>query len=267
MKCVARQESFQIHTSCRGTTEVYTHCRPCTALQAIQVRPIQDTIPHAREQLGEVGPTKVGARLQLGQRVAIGSHGVQNDVVCGVDVELLGQVRVNLQELDARASRHASRLGRLLLERGQQSLEPLEGGGVLADPEELDTAQTRGGVRAVAQMPNVLENGRPRSDTDTSSDQHRNLILEHILGRGTVWPVDLDRRHLLAVLKGDLVHSHGVDTFVQLSLSRTSTDGVTECACKVADLTNVDRHVRIVRAGCDGERVPLVFGDCRKLDE
>lgn len=257
----------KVHTSCRRTTEVNTDCRPCTALQAVQVCPVQDTVPHTSEQFREVGTTEVCAGLELGQRVAIGSHGVQHDVVGRVDVELLGQVGVDLQELNTRAAGHASSLGGLLLERGQQSLEPLERGGILANPEELDTAKTGWWVGTVAQVPNVLENGSPGSDTNTSTNQNSNLVLEHVLGGGSVRSIDLNRRHLLTVLQSDLIHSHGVDSLVHLSLSSASTDCVTKCASEVTDLTNVDRHIGIVGARGNGERVPLVLGNRGKLDE
>lgn len=46
------------------------------------------------------------------------------------------------QKLGARGARDASSLEGLRLERGQQSLEPLETSGVFADLDELDTTQT-----------------------------------------------------------------------------------------------------------------------------
>lgn len=254
-------------TSHRGTAEVNTDCRPRVALQAVDIRPVQNAIPHRCEQLVEVRPAKVRARLQLGQGVDRGTHGVEHDVVRSVDVELLGEVGVDLEELDAGASGDLGSLGALLLERGQQGVEPLEGARVLAHPQELDAAEARGRVGAVAQMPYVLEDGGPWRHTDTGTDQDGDLVVEHVFGGGAVGPVDLDRGHLLTVLQSDLVHAHGVDSFVQLGLRGSGADRVAQGAGEITDLADVDRDVGVVRAGGDRERMPLVLRNRRQLDE
>lgn len=235
-----RGSSTRVLTSCRRTAEVDTNGCPVCTLQAIQVCPVQDTVPHPQEELVKVRPAKVRARLQLSERVDFGTNGVENNVVGCVNVQLLGQVGVDLQELHAGAAGQACRLDTLLLEGGEQGLEPLEGARVLAHPDELDTAKTTGRIGAVAQMPYVLEDGCPGCDTDTGTDQNRDFVLKDVLCRGTVRAIDADRWHLLAVLQGHLVHAHRVDSLRQLRLSSSGTDGVTKRPGKVADLADVD---------------------------
>lgn len=75
-------------------------------------------------------------------------------------------------------------------------------------------------------MPDVLQNRRPWSDTDTSSDEDGNFVFKNVFGRSSVRAINAQSRHLLAVLQGDFVHAHGVDTVVELSLGGTSTKGV-----------------------------------------
>jgi hypothetical protein len=147
---------------------------------------------------------------------------------------------VNLQELNTAGAGDASGFAGLLLKRGKKGLEPLEGVGVLANPDELNTAETRRRVRPISQVPDVLENGSPRCDTNTSSDQDSDFVLKHVLGGGSVGSIDAEAGHGLAVLKSDFVHSHGIDTLVQLGLGTTSTNRVTQVLGEVTNLSHVD---------------------------
>lgn len=192
---------------------------------------------------------------------------VEDDVLRGVHIQLLSQVGVDLQELETVAARKASSLIGLRLERREQSLEPLEGTGILANPDELDTAKTGRGVRAVAQMVDVFENGGPGSDTNASTDEHSDFVLEYVFGGSSVGSVDTEIGHLLAILQSNLVHSHGVDTVVKLGLGAAGTNRITESAGEVTNLANVNRDVRVEGAGSDGKWVPLVVGDRRHLEE
>ena len=116
-------------------------------------------------------------------------------------------------------------------------------------------------------MPDVLEDGGPGRDPDAGADQDGDLVLEHVLGRSAVGSVDADLRHLLPGLERDLVHAHGVHLVVELGLGLACAEGVGEGAGEVADLADVDGDVRVEGAGCDGEGVPLVFGDGGAVDE
>lgn len=166
---------------------------------------------------------------------------------------------MDLEEFNTRASRDASSFVGLLLERGQQCLEPFKRASVLADPDELNTTKTSGRVRGVSEMPDVLQNGSPRSNTNTSSDEDSNFVLKDILSRSSIGAVNTQSRHLLAVLQSDFVHTHGVNTVVELGLSGTSTESVSQLAGEVTDLANVDGDIGIERARGDGEGVPLVL--------
>lgn len=116
-------------------------------------------------------------------------------------------------------------------------------------------------------MPDVLQDGGPRCDTDTSSDQNSDFVFENILSRSTIGSVDFQSRHLLPILKSNLVHAHGIHTLVQFGLSGSSTNSITEGSGEVTDLANVDRNIRVVWARGDGKRMPLVVRDGWQLQE
>ena len=99
---------------------------------------IEDAVAHGRQQPREMRPPKVGPGLELGEGILVGADRVEHDVVGGVHVDLLGEVGVDPQKVLAASAGPAQALG---LEARQQRLEPLERGGVLADPDELDATE------------------------------------------------------------------------------------------------------------------------------
>lgn len=201
-------------TCCGRTAEVHTDRRLHAPLEAVHVGAVEDAVAHGLEHALEVGTAEVGARLELRQRVMIGPNTIEDDVLLRVHVELLREVGVDLEELHAVAAGDARRLRALRLERRQQRLEPLERARVLAHPDELHAAQAPRRVRAVAQVPDVLQDRRPRGDADTRADEDGDFVLEHVLRGGTVGSVDSQHRHLLSVLQGHLVHAHGINALV-----------------------------------------------------
>lgn len=234
-------------------------------MQARHIRLVLETVAHSREEAAPIGPSEVRAALQLRQRIKVLPDGVEVDIRGGIVIQPLREIRVDPQEL--RAALAGRRRRRLRLQRRQQRLEPLERGGVLADPDELDTAQPARRVGPRAQVPDVLEDGRPRRHADACADQHRDLVLEHVLRRRSVRPVHPQRRHLLPVLQRHLVHAHWVQALEVARLRRPAAQRVAERARKVAYLPDVDAHIWIEGARGDGEWVPLVAGDLGDLDE
>jgi hypothetical protein len=111
----------------------------------------------------------------------------------------------------------------LSFEGREKDLEPFEGGRVFADPDELDTAETGRWVRSIAHMPDVLEDGGPRSDTDTSADEDSDFVVKDVFSGSSVRSINAKFGHLLSILECDLVHTHRVDTVVELGLSATSS--------------------------------------------
>lgn len=239
------------------TTEINSDIRLHLALQPAQIGPVQNALAHALEQAAEIGPAKVRAALQLGQRVEDAADAVQHDVLRRVDVQLLREVGVDAQELVAVVAGLLRRLLALGLKGREQDLEPLEGGRVLAHPDELDAAETRRRVGSVAHVPDVLEDGGPGRDANASSDQDRDFVIEDVFGGGAVRAIDAELRHLLAVLQRDFVHAHRVNVVVELSLSITCSEGISESTGEVTHLTDVHGDVRIEGAGGDGEWMPL----------
>lgn len=228
---------------------------------------VDDTVTHACEELSEVGAAKVGAGLELSKRVDISTNRVEDDVLRGIHIELLSKVGVNLQKFYTARAGDTSSLARLVLERREESLKPLERAGIFAHPDELDTTETGWWVGAVAQMPDVLEDRGPWRNTNTGSDQNGDFILEHILRGSTVGSINAKMGHALAVLEGDFVHSHRVNRVVKLSLGRTSTETITEISGEITNLPDVNGHIRVKGARSDGERMPLVSGNVGDLEE
>jgi len=166
--------------------------------------------------------------------------------------------------VDAEELRRTLRVGcggGLGFEAGEQRLEPFEGGGVLADPDELDAAQPGGRVGPAAQVPDAFENGGPGRDADAGADEDGDLVVEDVFGGGAVGAVDAQARHGLPVLQRDLVHTHGVEGVVVFGLGGPGAEGVAEGAREVADLADVHADVGVEGAGGDGEGVPLGGGD------
>jgi hypothetical protein len=77
------------------TTEVNTDVRLHITLQSAQVCTIQDTVPHATEQLVEIWTAEVCAGLQLGQGIYVCANAVEHDVLCGIEIKLLCEVGVD----------------------------------------------------------------------------------------------------------------------------------------------------------------------------
>lgn len=114
-------------------------------------------------------------------------------------------------------------------------------------------------------MPDVFQDRSPGSDTDTGSDQNSNLIVENVLGRCSVWSIDLQCWHPRAVLYCNLVHSHWVKVGV-LAVVGDSQD-LGELLGEITDLTDMHGNVRVRGTGRDGEWMPLESRDRGNLEE
>ena len=246
--------------------EIHTHIHSFRGGQAVDVAAAAQAVAHAAEQLRKVGPAEVGAALELGEGVERGADAVEVDVSLGVGVHALGEVSVDAQEAGPVRGGAGGRL-RLRLQRGQQGLEPLEGGGVLAHPDELHPPQPLRRVGQRPQVPDVLEDRRPRRDADAGADEDGDLVVEDVFRRRAVRPVDADRGHHLPLLERHLVHLHGVDGVVFFGLGGAGPEGVGHLARPVAHLADVDADVGVEGAGGDGEGVPLLAGDGGDVDE
>ena len=199
------------------STKVDAHLRLQVALQPTEIPARRDFIPHGGKQPLEVGSPEIGAGLELGEGIEGVADGVEGDVEGGVDVEFLGEVGVDAEEGFV-CFFAVGVLGGLGFERGEQGLEPFEGGGVFANPDEFDALETFRGVGPGAEMPDVFEDAGPGGHADAGADQDGDLVVEYILCWGTVGTVDTELGHLLAVLKRDLVHAHGIQSVVFLGL-------------------------------------------------
>lgn len=245
-----------------GTTEVHTDVCSQRALQTAHVAAIQDAIAHATQQAREIGTTKVGTGLKLSEGILVGAYRVQHDVVRRVDIDLLGEVGVDAQELIAIAAAHGLRF-----QRGKQILEPFKRRGILADPDKLYTAEALGRIGRQAHMVDGFEDGCPGCDTDTGTNEDGDFVLEDIFGGSSVRAIDADGGHLLPVLQRDLVHAHGIQFVVEFGLRLTSAEVIGKLTGEITNLSDVHGNVGIFQAGCDGKRMPLVVADIGAVEE
>lgn len=96
------------------------------------------------------------------------------------------------------------------LDFSEDALEPSEGRGITADPEEFDALQGPKAILALAII-DILQDRREggdacaalrnhphkiRSQTDTRPNQNSDLVVEHVLRRGAERPVNPDRREV-----------------------------------------------------------------------
>ncbi len=91
------------------------------------------------------------------------------------------------EELRSLTSRLFGGVLRLGFERGEEGLKPFEGGGVSADPDEFDAAETTRWVWARTEVVNIFEDGCPGSNTNTSADQHSDFVVKDLVKSATVF--------------------------------------------------------------------------------
>lgn len=242
-----------------GPAEINPHIRSdfllaLPRLHIPHVIPVHDAIPQRGEQLLEIRASKVGPAAELGEGVALGADAVEHDVVGLVDVHALGEVGVDAEEVAVVGEG-------LVLEGGEQGVEPLEGGGVLADPDELDAAQAARRVVRVPDLPDVLQDRGPGGDADAGTDQDGDLVVEDVLGGGAVGAVQAHRGEAAHHVGRDLIDAEGVESVIEGFLVWAGAEGIGKVARPVADLADVDADVRIEGAGGYCERVRLGGAD------
>lgn len=88
-------------------------------------------------------------------------------------------------------------------------------------------------------MPDVLQDRGPWRDSDAGADENSDLVLEDVLSGSTVGSVDAQLRHFLTVGKSDLVHAHGVETVIFLSLFGTTSESITKSFGEVSHLADM----------------------------
>ena len=146
----------------------------------------------------------------------------------------------------------------------QQTLEPAERGCVTANPEELDTAE-RADVALTLTIPDVLEDGRKRCDTNTGTNKDGDFTVEHVFSGSTIWSIDADDREWARSTAGvnlDEVTAGSIHRLVLLgslhcSLGqrgnnrRACANTFTEAPSPVTNLTDMDRDIRVFRGRCN----------------
>ena len=161
----------------------------------------------------------------------------------------------------------------------KESLEPSKRRCITADPEKLDTGECTQ-IASLLAVPDVLQDGCKRSDTDTGSDKNGDLDIENVLSRCTVGTINADHGHGAVRCSGVELHEVAtggcgrlegrlvldvaelliiLDLTLHRSLGKRSDDGwagantLAEGLRPVTDLTNVHRDVRVLGRRRDGK--------------
>ena len=151
----------------------------------------------------------------------------------------------------------------------EKALEPTERGGVTADPEEFDTAKSTESTTLLS-VPDVLEDGGERSDTDTSADEDGNFGFEDVFSGSTVWAINANNRERASAGVG--VELNKVTTAIRnrarlvillkglhgclrngLHDRGSSTDTFAERLGPVTNLADMDGHIRVFGGRSDRE--------------
>jgi len=215
--------------------------------------------------------SKHSTGAEKGQRIVIRAGIVNCDVPQHVLRDLLRKIDVDAKEVGIS-------LGGL--DFLKETLEPSKRWCVTANPEELDTAE-RTKLPFPLSVPNVLEDRREWSNTDTSANEYSNFRVENILCGGSIWTINPDfgksdsrdgriklnevaaRHACLAVLLGTL---HGSGSHGSYG-GRADSEALAEGTSEITHLTDMNGYVWVFRRRRDGERMPLEARDLWNLNK
>jgi len=141
-------------------------------------------LPNTLEHHIPVRPSKVRRRPETRNRITIRIRIIDHDICRIVDLDLRSEVRVDLDMV----------IHILGFDSEEEGAEPFEGAEITAYPEEVDFAEARLLLGVVHAVPDGFEDGCERRDTDTSTDEERDLVLEDVFGGGAKGAVDVDSR-------------------------------------------------------------------------
>lgn len=144
------------------------------------------------------------------------------------------------------------------LDRQEQRSEPLERPKISANPEEVDLSQSSAGsLRVVHAVPDTLENGSERRDTNTGTTEYGDFELEYVLGGGTEGSVNVDAGEDLA--QGNLLARSALLALLTAGfLFSVAAQGLAEGFGKVTNHTDVNGDVVFFRCAskCKGVVLP-----------
>jgi hypothetical protein len=139
----------------------------------------------------------------------------------------------------------------------EQRPEPLKGSEISAHPEEVYFAKPRASLRVVHAVPDTLEDGCERRDTNTSTNEHSNFELEDVFRGGAEGTVNVDTGKDLAQCNFVAVFAFPT-LFIRL-LFGVAAQSFAEGFGEVTDHTDVDGDV--VFFGGAGERERVILPD------
>jgi hypothetical protein len=121
-------------------------------------------------------------------------------------------------------------------------------------------------LRVVHAVPNTLEDGGERCNTNTGTAKYCNFELEHVLRCGTERSVNVDTGQNLA--QSNLLARYAlVSLFTGCLLLRAAAEGLSKSSGEVADHTDVNRDVVFLGCASKREGVVLPDGDFRAAQE
>jgi hypothetical protein len=144
------------------------------------------------------------------------------------------------------------------LDSQKQRSEPLKRSKISAHPEEVHFPQPCASLWVVHAVPDTLEDGGERRDTDTGTDEHGNFEFKDVFGGGTEGAVDVDSGKDLA--ECDLVAVFALlALFARLGPFGVAAERFAEGFGEVAD--HADVHGDVVFFGGAGECEGVVLPD------
>lgn len=168
----------------------------------------------------------------------------------------------------------------LRLDRSKQWFEPLKRPKITTNPKEIHLSQTRSLLRVVHLVPYTLQNRRKGRDSNTSANQHGNLVLEHIFGGTAKGSVNVhlrknaaDRRVVVATLAvafGGGVYADNrrpVGVFGASRCVKITAKCACQRLCKSSDASDVHRYIVFFWRTGEREWVVLPKRDLRAAKE
>lgn len=206
--------------------------------------------------------TKVGRRTQACDGILVAVDVVDHDVVGIVDLDLRGQIRVDLNVV----------VHVLGFNGEEERAEPFEGAKVTADPEEVNFAETSLLLGVVHAVPDALEDGSEWGDTNTGTNEDDGFVFEDIFGGGAEWTVDVDSRKdtadcwVCAIAVGSVLVDRDYLRGVLL-LVNVTTESTSYVLGEITNHTHMDGDVVLFWCGGEREGMILIEGHLGAAEE
>ncbi len=148
----------------------------------------------------------------------------------------------------------------------KKGTEPFERTEISADPEEVHLPQSGAALGIVHAVPDALENGGERCDTNTSTNENSNFELEHIFGGRTEGAINVYAGKNLA--ESDFLAALTLLALLSTGFAfKVAAEGFAKGLGEVTDHTDVNGDVVLFRCAGESERMVLPDGNLGAAQE